>query len=73
MTGRVVIKESVGTMLDAFIIEEIKRRERLRREDQERPVAELPLPAPEDSRRRRSDEEEEKPSRGVVIIEMLSV
>lgn len=57
-------------MLDAFIIEEIKRREQLRREDQDRPVAELPLPAPEDSRRRRSDEEEEKPPRGVVIIEM---
>lgn len=57
-------------MLDAFIIEEIKRRERMRREERERPVAELPLPHPDDVRRRRSDEEDEKPPRGVVIIDM---
>ena len=57
-------------MLDAFIIEEIKRRERLRREDQDRPVAELPLPAPDDPRGRRTDEEEEKAPRGVVIIDL---
>lgn len=56
-------------MLDAFIIEEIKRRERMRREEHERPVVELPLPQDE-PRRRRSDEEEEKPPRGVVIIDM---
>jgi hypothetical protein len=58
-------------MLDAFIIEEIKRRERLRQQHDERPVAELPLPMPEDRPKRRSDtEDDEKPSRGVVIIEM---
>lgn len=56
-------------MLDAFIIEEIKRRER-RREDQDRPVAELPVPAPEEHPRRRSDEETDKPSRGVVVIDL---
>jgi hypothetical protein len=56
-------------MLDAFIIEEIKRRERSG-EDQDRPVVELPLPAPEDGPRRRSEEEEEKPPRGVVIIDL---
>ncbi|MBN8232781.1 MULTISPECIES: hypothetical protein [Corallococcus] len=58
-------------MLDAFIIEEIKRRERLRREDYERPVVELPLPAPDDRPQRRTDTEEEKPSRGVVVIDLL--
>jgi hypothetical protein len=58
-------------MLDAFIIEEIKRRER-RREDMERPVVELPLPSPDDRPRRRTETEEEKPQRGVVVIDLLS-
>ena len=57
-------------MLDAFIIEEIKRRERIRREEQERPVVELPLPTPDEPRRRRSEEEDEKPPRGVVILDL---
>ena len=58
-------------MLDAFIIEEIKRRERARDErDRERPVIELPLPPPEKPPRRRSDEEDDKPPRGVVIIDL---
>jgi hypothetical protein len=60
-------------MLDAFIIEEIKRRERLRQE-QERPVVELPLPTPDDRPKRRSENEggdEEETPRGVVIIDML--
>ncbi|MFZ5470514.1 MAG: hypothetical protein ACOZIN_13845 [Myxococcota bacterium] len=55
-------------MLDAFIIEEIKRRERLRKE-QERPTADLPVP--EDRPKRRSDtEDEERPQRGVVVIDL---
>jgi hypothetical protein len=55
-------------MLDAFIIEEIKRRERLRQE-QERPVVELPLH--EDRPRRQSDtEHEDPPQRGVVVIDL---
>ena len=58
-------------MLDAFIIEEIKRRER-RREDHNRPVVELPLPAPEDRPRRRTETDDEKPQRGVVVIDLLS-
>ena len=63
--------QSVG-MLDAFIIEEIKRRERVRRE-QERPAVELPLPAPDEKpRSNRTEEEPEKPSRGVVIIDFAS-
>lgn len=58
-------------MLDAFIIEEIKRRER-NREDRERPVLEIPLPGPDDRPRRRSDaEDDEKPPRGVIVIDLL--
>lgn len=59
-------------MLDAFIIEEIRRRERIR-QDRERPLIELPLPADDDrsSRHIRHDDEEEKPSRGVIIIDMV--
>jgi hypothetical protein len=57
-------------MLDAFIIEEIKRRERVR-EEHERPLAELPLPEPEDRPKRRSDpRNEEPPQRGVVVIDL---
>jgi len=55
-------------MLDAFIIEEIRRRERLRQE-RERPVAELP-PGSEGERRRKSDQEDDQPGRGVVIIDL---
>lgn len=54
-------------MLDAFIIEEIKRREREHgRED--RPVVELPLPSPPPSRSG-DDAPPEQPDRGVVIID----
>lgn len=56
-------------MLDAFIIEEIRRRERVREED-DRPVAELPLPMPEERPKRRTETEDEKPQRGVVVIDM---
>lgn len=57
-------------MLDAFIIEEIKRRERLRREEEQRPAVELPLPSPDQPSRRRSEEGDEKPQRGVVVIDL---
>ena len=60
-------------MLDAFIIEEIKRRERLRKE-RERPAVELPLPAPSPDEQerppRKSDHGDDKPGRGVVIIDL---
>ena len=57
-------------MLDAFIIEELKRRERLRQE-KERPQAELPLPGADDAPERKSDTEDEPPpSRGVVVIDL---
>lgn len=54
-------------MLDAFIIEEIKRREREREErDTERPAIHIPPPEPS---RPAHQSEEEKPNRGVVIID----
>lgn len=55
-------------MLDAFIIEEIKRRDREdeRRRDDDRPRIEIPV-APEKEPIRPVGEE--KPERGVVIID----
>jgi hypothetical protein len=60
-------------MLDAFIIEEIRRRERERiRQEQERPFVELPVPSRDERPPRRSDKEEgdERPHRGVVVIDL---
>ena len=57
-------------MLDAFIIEEIKRRER--QDDHARPRLELPLPQPSQRPHRNNDEsseDEDKPQRGVIIID----
>jgi hypothetical protein len=57
-------------MLDAFIIEEIKRRERSR-QDRERPAVELPLPTPDERPPRRTNTEDETPpQRGVVVIDL---
>jgi len=60
-------------MLDGFIIEELRRRERdkLRKEDARRPRLELPLdreyvPRTEDT----DDEDKDLPSSTVVVIEM---
>lgn len=55
-------------MLDAFIIDEIKRREHERESDNERPRAELPLPEP-DPTRQSDDDQPKRPERGVVIID----
>jgi hypothetical protein len=55
-------------MLDAFIIQEIKRRERSRRE-LDRPAVELPLPRSDD-RPKRDGQDEDKPQRGVVILDL---
>jgi hypothetical protein len=59
---------SEDAMLDAFIIEEIKRREqeRERRHDSERPGVQIPVP---ESDRAPQQSEEEKPQRGVIIID----
>jgi len=54
-------------MLDAFIIEEIRRREREReRRDHDRPSIQVPLPDPG---RAPQQSEEDKPQRGVIIID----
>jgi hypothetical protein len=52
-------------MLDAYIIEELKRREREEDGDEERP--QLPIPGRDELPVRQSDEE--KPQRAVVIID----
>jgi hypothetical protein len=57
-------------MLDAFIIEEIKRNDReVVRDD--RPAVELPLPPSEPSRSE-EDVPPEPPDRGVIIIDYTS-
>jgi hypothetical protein len=56
-------------MLDAYVIEEIKRRERDRERD-DRPVVELPVPsAPARGPDRRRDDDDRGSDRGVVIID----
>lgn len=55
-------------MLDAYVIEEIKRRERERGRD-DRPAIELPLPAPPPPGRTPDREEDDRRDRGVVIID----
>ena len=55
-------------MLDAYVIEEIKRRERDKRVD-ERPVIELPLPAPSPSKAPDRHDDDEGGDHGVVIID----
>jgi hypothetical protein len=58
-------------MLDAFIIEELKRRERSRHQEGERPSLEVPLPHPDERPPRRSDtERDDAPQRGVVVIDL---
>ena len=54
-------------MLDAYVIEEIKRRDRERSRD-DRPAVELPLPAPPAPSRDDRDEDD-RGDRGVVIID----
>ena len=56
-------------MLDAFIIDELRRREEHGEHDSERPRLEIPVdrstPRPKDE-----EDEEDKANRGVVIIEL---
>jgi hypothetical protein len=54
-------------MLDAFIIEEIKKRER--EQESQRPRIELPLPDPTPQRQNDGRDDEEQPERGVIIID----
>lgn len=60
-------------MLDAFIIEEIKRQRREEQERTQRPSVQLPLPEwPDDigDSRGKGMDDGEKPSRGVVVIDL---
>ena len=55
-------------MLDAYVIEEIKRRERGRERD-DRPALDLPLPPPVAPGRDGDQDVDHKDDRGVVIID----
>lgn len=60
-------------MLDGFIIEELRRRERekMRKEDARRPRLELPLDREHVPRREDTDDDDKDlPSSSVVVIEM---
>ena len=60
-------------MLDAFIIEELKRRERERKQQERaRPGLEIPQPAHDDEAEedRRSEEKQDRPQRGVIVIDL---
>lgn len=55
-------------MLDAYVIEEIKRRERERqRHERARPVLEIPQRKDDDDETDRRSEREEKPNPGGVV------
>ena len=58
-------------MLDAYVIEEIKRRERERSQD-DRPAVELPLPAPPPPGEPSGRDGDDRHDRGVVIIDYSS-
>jgi hypothetical protein len=60
-----------NVMLDAYVIEEIKRRERERGRD-DRPSIELPLPPPPPPGSPPSREQDDRGDRGVVIIDYSS-
>jgi hypothetical protein len=55
-------------MLDAYVIEEIKRRERGQERD-DRPSLDLPLPPPAPPKEREHEDERGDRDRGVVIID----
>jgi hypothetical protein len=59
-------------MLDAYVIEEIKRRERDKGLD-ERPVIELPLPRPAPANSDHEEDRSPNKDRGVVIIDYSSI
>src|SRR5439155_9130242 len=62
-----VVDPGGAPMLDAFIIEEIKKRER--EHDSQRPRVELPLPEPTPQRQNDRHEDDEQPERAVLIID----
>lgn len=63
--------ESDMKMLDAFIIEEIKRRESEREKlERQRPNLEIPRRRDRDDDDESTSNEAEKPQRGVVVIDL---
>ena len=59
-------------MLPPFIIEQIRKREEERRQHEQRPALELPLPGPAPRKRPVSEQTpEEDRDRGVVILDLL--
>src|SRR6266513_1187418 len=62
-----IVDPGGAPMLDAFIIEEIKKRER--EHDSQRPRVELPIPEPTPQRQNDRHEDDEQPERGVIIID----
>ena len=61
-------EEVDGVMLDAFVIEEIRRRERERGRDY-RPGIQVPLPVPVNPTDEEKPADDEKPAGGVIIID----
>ncbi len=54
-------------MLDAFIIEEIRKREQ--EQERDRPRLDIPLPEPRPQRQNDRADDDETPQRGVIIID----
>ena len=69
-------KKGLRDVLNAFIIEQVQRRERERaRQNTERPFLEVPRPHPDDERRHEKNRQsrqpdDEQPSRGVIVIQL---
>lgn len=59
--------EREDIMLDAYIIDQIRRREEERRRINERPALQLPLPEPPPPRRQNEAEADSEPKRVVII------
>ena len=70
-TGKGAMATQETVMLDAYVIEEIRRREREKGRD-DRPAVELPLPAPPPPDAPRDRGEDDRGDRGVVIIDYSS-
>lgn len=60
----------VKVMLDAFIIEELKRREEEKRRDREQPRLELPLHHEQERGEEKPSDSDDRPKGGVTIIDM---
>lgn len=57
-------------MLDAYIIDQIRRRDEERRREEERPAIQIPLPPLGPLKEKPRDPDEEESPRGVIIIDL---